>query len=99
MAYKTETIEKEKVELIRPKLFKVIMHNDNYTTMEFVVEVLISIFHKNGVEAESIMRDVHEKGRGIVGVYPYDIAATKIVVVEQKAHENGFPLKLTMEAE
>ena len=99
MSNKTETIEKINVEYAKPKLYKVILHNDNYTTMEFVVEILITIFHKTTIDAEKIMRDVHEKGKGIVGLYPYDIAATRVILVEQRAVESGFPLKVTVEAE
>ena len=94
-AYKDETKQKIK----RPSLYKVVIHNDDYTSMEFVVEILVEIFHKAVTEATKIMFDVHNKGCGEVGIYPYDIALTKIIQVEEIADEEGFPLKLTMEEE
>ena len=96
-----QTIFKEeiKTKLKKPNMFRVIIHNDDYTTMEFVVEVLVKVFHKKVPEASKIMLDVHNKGKGIVGVYTADIAATKILQVKQMAEEGGFPLKLTMEEE
>jgi len=96
-----QTIFKEeiKTKLKKPKMYKVIIHNDDYSTMEFVVEVLVKVFHKKVPEATKIMLDVHNKGKGIVGIYTADIAATKIYQVKQMAEESGFPLKLTMEEE
>ena len=73
--------------------------NDDYTTMDFVVEVLESIFNKAPAEAYRIMMAVHTQGKGLAGVYPYDIAETKVETVIDRARENGFPLKATMEAE
>jgi len=80
-----------------PEEFKVILLNDHYTTMEFVVEILIVIFHKNGEDANRIMLDVHRKGRGVVGVYPWDIAATKLEQVHAAAKANEFPLRCIVE--
>jgi ATP-dependent Clp protease adaptor protein ClpS len=80
-----------------PEEFKVILLNDHYTTMEFVVEVLIVIFHKNGEDAHRIMLDVHRKGKGIVGVYPWDIAATKIEQVHAAARASEYPLRCIAE--
>ena len=96
-----QTIFKEeiKTKLKKPNMYRVIIHNDDYTTMEFVVEVLVKVFHKKVPEASKIMLDVHNKGKGIVGVYTADIAATKIFQVKQMAEESGYPLKLTMEEE
>jgi ATP-dependent Clp protease adaptor protein ClpS len=88
---------KEKTGLKKPKLFKVILHNDDYTTMDFVVEVIISIFNKPVTEATKIMLDVHKKGKGIVGVYTYDIATTKSSAVAILAEERNYPLKATVE--
>jgi ATP-dependent Clp protease adaptor protein ClpS len=88
---------KEKIDLKKPKLFKVILHNDDYTTMDFVIEILTSVFNKPITEATKIMLDVHKKGKGIVGLYTYDIATTKTAVVEAIAHERNFPLKATIE--
>ncbi len=84
-------------ELREPPMYRVVLHNDNYTTMDFVVEVLRSVFNKNVIEATKIMLDVHKKGKGIVGVYTYDIASTKIGQVRSLAREREFPLLCTME--
>lgn len=91
--------ENIKIEIKKPKMYKVILHNDDYTTMEFVVHILIKIFNKKSFEASKIMYDVHKKGIGIAGIYTYDIAITKIDKVMNMAKENGFPLKLSMEEE
>jgi ATP-dependent Clp protease adaptor protein ClpS len=87
----------EKTRLEEPRLFRVVLHNDHYTTMEFVVKVLVSIFHKSTAEATRIMMDVHRKGRGTVGVYTRDIAETKVVQVHEMARQNEFPLKASWE--
>lgn len=94
-----EAITKEKVgtSVKRPKLYRVVLLNDDYTTMEFVVHVLVTVFHKPASDATRIMIDVHEKGRGIVGVYTYDIAATKVAKMEELAMEYEFPLKAVIE--
>lgn len=96
-----QTIYKEKLDskLERPKMYRVLLLNDDYTTMDFVVEVLITVFHKEISEATRIMLDVHEKGKGIVGVYTYDIASTKVAQVEEMASQREFPLKAAMEEE
>ncbi|TYQ15909.1 UNVERIFIED_CONTAM: ATP-dependent Clp protease adaptor protein ClpS [Acetivibrio alkalicellulosi] len=99
MAHKTIQKEDTITDYTIPKMYRVILLNDDYTTMEFVVEILISIFHKTATEATKIMLDVHEKGKGIVGVYTYDIAKTKIMQVEQIAKEREFPLVSVMEPE
>ncbi|MCY6959081.1 ATP-dependent Clp protease adaptor ClpS [Clostridium brassicae] len=91
--------ENTKVKINKPKMYKVILHNDDYTTMDFVVEVLIKVFNKNPIEASKIMYDVHKSGIGVAGVYPYDIAATKICRVMNLSEKEGFPLKLSMEEE
>lgn len=94
-----QTIFKEKtdIKIKRPSLYRVILLNDDYTTMEFVVEVLVTIFHKSAAEATKIMLDVHEKGKGVVGIYTYDIAYTKIAQVEELARAQEYPLKAIME--
>lgn len=89
--------EKTDIKLKRPKMYRVMLLNDDYTTMDFVVEVLVTVFHKQVSEATKIMLDVHEKGKGIVGIYSYDIASTKIAQVEQMAQEREYPLKAVME--
>ena len=80
-----------------PKMYKVILHNDDYTTMDFVVQILIGIFNKPAAEATRIMIDVHKKGKGICGVFTYDIAVTKVNQVHQTAADNDFPLKCSYE--
>jgi len=80
-----------------PEKFKVILLNDHYTTMEFVVEVLMVIFHKGIADANRIMLDVHRKGKGVVGVYTWDIAATKTEQVHTAAKVNEFPLRCIVE--
>lgn len=94
---KSKTEIKEKPELEEPKLYKVVIHNDNYTTMDFVVEVIVKVFHKVPSEATSIMLEVHNKGRGVAGVYPFDIAVTKINEVHKMAREREFPLRCSLE--
>jgi ATP-dependent Clp protease adaptor protein ClpS len=80
-----------------PKLFKVIIHNDNYTTMDFVVEIIIQVFHKPAAEATKLMLEVHKKGSAIAGIYPYDIALTKVNEVHALAKKNEFPLRCSAE--
>jgi ATP-dependent Clp protease adaptor protein ClpS len=99
MSRMTESNEEIRVDVRRPKLYRIILLNDDYTTMEFVIEILMGIFHKNATEATKIMLDVHEKGKGIVGIYTYDIALTKVIQVEEAARANEFPLKAIMEEE
>ncbi len=83
----------------KPRLYKVIVHNDDYTTQEFVVEVLVAFFHKTSEEARQLMLFVHTKGRAIVGAYSYDIAESKVEKVIRAARDAGHPLLLTMEPE
>ncbi|HOZ72971.1 MAG TPA: ATP-dependent Clp protease adapter ClpS [Spirochaetales bacterium] len=87
----------EETDVREPEEYRVILLNDDYTTMEFVVAVIMSVFHKDLFEATRVMFDVHRKGRGVVGTYTYDIAATKVHKVHEMARENGFPLKCVME--
>ena len=82
-----------------PSLYKVLLHNDDYTTMEFVVEVLRHVFKKSFEEATMIMLNVHRSGLGVCGVFTYEIAETKVDMVHTLARERGFPLKCTMEKE
>ena len=93
----TETQSERKLK--RPQLYKVLFHNDNYTTRDFVVAVLREVFHKSESDATAIMLHVHNTGIGVAGVYTFDVARTKIEVVEALARENEFPLRLTMEPE
>lgn len=84
-------------ELKEPEMYTVVLYNDHYTTMEFVVSILRSIFHKPIIEATKIMMDVHKKGKGIVGLYTYDIAATKVAQVRERAKEYEYPLRCAAE--
>jgi len=79
--------------------YKVYLLNDDYTSMDFVIDILMGIFHKSYEEAEKIMLEVHKKDRGLCGIYTYEIAETKVTQVIKKAKDNGFPLKATMEEE
>jgi ATP-dependent Clp protease adaptor protein ClpS len=88
---------KEKNELRPPSLYRVILHNDHYTTMDFVIDVLVRIFHRPTREANCIMLDVHRRGSGVCGVYSYDVARTKVSQVLALAREHEFPLKCTYE--
>ena len=74
-----------------------ILHNDDYTTMDFVIQILISVFHKPAPEATKIMMDVHKKGKGTCGVFSYDIAATRVALVYKMARKHEFPLKCSLE--
>jgi len=85
------------LELEEPQMFKVLLHNDDYTSMDFVVEILTRIFHKTTDQAVEIMLQVHEKGKGLCGVYTYEIAQAKVDQVKQLAKQNEFPLLATME--
>ena len=81
----------------KPKMFRVVLHNDDYTTMEFVVWVLHQVFHLGDSEATHLMLTVHKKGKGIAGVYTRDIAETKSKNVQDLAKEHGMPLMCTTE--
>ncbi len=83
----------------RPPLYKVLLHNDDYTTMEFVVHVLQSVFGMKNEESQMIMFKVHSEGFGVCGVYTFEIAETKVATVMQMAREQGHPLKCTYEEE
>jgi len=85
------------LELEEPQMFKVLLHNDDYTSMDFVVEILTGIFHKTHAQAEQIMLQIHEKGKAICGVYSFEIAQTKAQQVKQRAKQNEFPLLATIE--
>ncbi|MDR1251501.1 MAG: ATP-dependent Clp protease adapter ClpS [Treponema sp.] len=93
----TKTAEKTDEKLKEPEVYRVILLNDHYTTMDFVVEVLMVIFHKTLADANRIMLDVHRKGRGVVGIYTWDIAATKAEQVHAAAREHEFPLRCIVE--
>lgn len=99
MEFDVKSIQKNKMKIEKPKNFKVLMYNDDFTTMEFVVEILSTVFNKNIEEANKIMLEVHNKGIGVAGIYPYDIALTKLTIAMKMAAESGFPFKLTVEEE
>ena len=88
---KTRNITRE------PRQFNVVMHNDDFTTMDFVVEVLVTVFHKDEVTARAIMMGVHKNGKAVVGKYPYDIANTKVNAALLLAKQQGFPFRMSVE--
>jgi ATP-dependent Clp protease adaptor protein ClpS len=94
-----EVLERTRQETKKPELYKVLLLNDDYTTMDFVVEILESVFHKQPAEAHRIMMMVHTQGKGLCGVYPFEVAETKVATVVERARENGFPLRAAMEPE
>ncbi len=94
-AVETESRQKLK----KPPLYKVLLHNDNYTTMEFVIWVLQSIFHHNEAEAFRIMLQVHVQGIGIAGIYTFEVAEMKVSQVTSAAREYEYPLLCTMDEE
>ena len=94
-----DTIQSDKSETREPSMYKVILHNDDYTTMEFVVEILMMVFGKTLEKATEIMLNVHHNGQGICGLYTREIAETKVETVHHMAGNRGFPLKSTMEKE
>ena len=89
--------ERVKVQKQEPTLYKVVLLNDDYTTMEFVVSVLETVFDKSPAESFRIMMHVHQQGRGIAGVYPWDVAETKTETVTSLAREAGYPLRAVTE--
>ncbi|PLX80992.1 MAG: ATP-dependent Clp protease adaptor ClpS [Desulfuromonas sp.] len=92
-----ETRVESRKQTALPPMFRILMHNDDYTTMEFVVSVLESIFHLPPTEANQIMLNIHMKGVGVCGTYPFDIAETKVHRVHAQARKEGFPLKCSLE--
>src|ERR687891_1328949 len=93
----TDTRNEQKLE--RPRMWRVLLHNDDYTTQEFVVWVLETVFRKPRAEAFAIMMSVHRSGLGIAGVFTHDVAATKVKATQRLAEEHEFPLLVTMEPE
>lgn len=92
-----ETISEDDIDLEHPKLYKVVLLNDDYTTMDFVVSILESIFHKSPAEATRIMLQVHNNGSGVCGLYARQIAEAKIEQVKAKARTADYPLRCEME--
>jgi ATP-dependent Clp protease adaptor protein ClpS len=94
-----ETVVEKKAKLEKPKLFKVLLHNDDFTTMDFVVFILEHVFNRSEAEAISIMLKVHNEGLGIAGTYPYEIATMKSQKAINLARAREFPLLCTVEEE
>ena len=90
-------ITEKKQQTKQPSMYKVLLHNDDYTTMDFVVMVLETVFHKSAEEATLIMLNVHEQGLGVAGVYTREVAETKVILVHDLARKNEYPLKCSME--
>lgn len=91
-------IDEEVQEIVKePSMFKVLLLNDDYTTMEFVIEILMRVFGKSSEAAFEIMMSVHQRGSGVCGVYPFEIAETKVETVHSLARERGYPLRCAME--
>ena len=93
----SEIMDEDRERLEEPPLYRVLIHNDHYTSMEFVVEILEQVFHHHQAAAEQIMMMVHRQGLGCCGEYDREIAESKVVTVSQRASEAGFPLRCTME--
>ena len=94
-----EVVVETRKKLKRPSLYKVLLHNDDYTTKEFVVQILEYVFNKDNTEAVQIMLYVHRNGIGVAGVYPYEVAETKMKTVESLARQYEYPLKCSIEEE
>ena len=91
--------EKERIDLREPRRFKVTIFNDDFTTMEFVVKILTTVFFKSTMEAEALMMQVHKSESAVIGIYTYDIARSKVQKATRMAREEGFPLRLTVTPE
>lgn len=94
-----DVITRKQSKTKKPKKYKVLFHNDDYTSMEFVVHVLELVFRKTGAEAYQIMLHVHQQGHGVAGVYTHSVAETKVHHTMEMAREEGHPLMVTMEPE
>ena len=97
MSTRRNTDEELDLDVLTPREYNVFILNDDYTPMEFVIDILMSIFHKNYQEAEAITLMVHEQDRGLCGTFSYEVAETKVMQVTQFAKEHGHPLKAVME--
>ena len=96
---KEDTSVRSRHDVSEPPMYMVLLHNDDYTTMEFVVRILETVFVKRPAEAYRIMMQVHTQGRGLCGCYSYEVAETKVVIVHELARAEGFPLRATLEEE
>lgn len=99
MSTKTDYQSEVELSTALPKKYKVLLLNDDYTSMDFVIDILMNVFHKNYQQAEVIMLEIHKKNKGLCGIYSYEIAETKVMQVHKLAREQGFPLKAIMEEE
>lgn len=99
MTEKTDVSVEERTTTEKPRLYKVLLHNDNFTTMEFVVAILMAVFNRSENDAIAIMLHVHRLGVGVAGVYTYEIAETKVSKVKAMAKEAQYPLLCTLEPE
>jgi len=99
MATNTDLDLLEETKLKHPNKYKVLILNDDYTSMEFVIKILMEVFHKNYEEAQQIMLEVHQKDKGVCGIYTHEIAETKVMQVHKDARDSGFPLRAEMEEE
>lgn len=95
----SDLLTREQKKTARPPQFKVVIHNDDYTTMEFVLEVLETVFHLSPAEANRVMMLVHEEGVGVAGIYSHEIAETKAALVTDQAQVEGYPLRASVEKE
>ncbi len=91
------TRERQRINLQEPRRYKVTIYNDDFTTMEFVVKILVCIFFKSEAEAEKLMLQVHHSDKAVVGIYSYDIAVSKVQKATQMARKESFPLRLSYE--
>ncbi len=92
-----KTVQKSKEQVKEPDMYRVVLHNDDYTPMEFVVDVIVKVFRKSVMDATNIMLRIHKQGRGTVGTFTHDVAQTKAQQVHKMARERDFPLKATVE--
>ena len=99
MAHKIEYDLDVELEIKEPKKYKVLLLNDDFSTMEFVIEILMGIFRKSQEESATIMLDVHNNGKAVCGIYSHEIASTKVAQVKHNAKKSGFPLKAILEEE
>lgn len=91
--------ERQRIDLREPRRYKVIIHNDDFTTMEFVVLILTNVFFKSQAEAETLMLQVHHSDKAVVGIYTYDVALSKVQKATHMARDAGYPLRLSYEPE
>lgn len=93
----TQVLENVQSKTAKPKMYKVVFHNDDYTTMEFVVSILMNIFHHTEASAIKIMMHIHTNGVGVAGVYTKEVAETKVAQTTHHARKNDYPLEVTIE--